>query len=178
MHPRTGQPQRPPVPCRDPFLRVLVLQQGRAVECSASAVLRQLGGAYFVISRAEGVVSEPYPDLPTLFTSLGRSLAQGRGGRVLEWDGLILSQDASGEVGGPYPAFDDWVWGEGEIVCREEGPTETCMSVGGRYIHHWRGMYFLTVDPLPTCDLSFSSLDGALCELRALSYLSPRIQDG
>ncbi|HSG47293.1 MAG TPA: hypothetical protein VLA43_05670 [Longimicrobiales bacterium] len=173
-----GSLRREPRPCGDPFLRLLVLQQGRAVECSATGDLRQFGGAYFVVSGAGAVVSEPFPDLPALFTTLGRPLVQGAGGRVLEWEGLILSEDAAGEVAGPYPGFDEWVWNEGETVSREEGPTATCMSWGGRYIHHWRGLYFLTVDPLPTCGISFTSLEGARRELLGLSYLALKLQDG
>lgn len=161
-----------------PSLRILVLQQGRRVGCSGETALLRLGEAWFAEDRAAGIMTGPYPDVATLFAAQGRPFAVGPGGQVLEWSGLVASRDDDGEVAGPYDGLDEWMWDQAEMVSREVGPTGTCMSFGGRYIHHWRGLYFVTVDPLPARDHIFPSLEQARDELRALSYMALRLQHG
>ncbi|MDT8342210.1 MAG: hypothetical protein RQ751_11920 [Longimicrobiales bacterium] len=174
-------PDAPPVPATDPCpasLRVLVLQRGRALEWTGGFVVYDLGSAWFAVERGTGEMTGPYPDVASLFSLRGRVLASGPGGELLEWDEMVVSRACDGEVAGPYPHVDEWIWAQGEIVFQEQGPTGSCLSTGGRFIHHWRGHYFVTVDPLPVSGYAFPTLEQARGALRALSFLTARLSRG
>lgn len=157
----------------EPFLRVLVLQQGREVECSPGAAIRRLGDAYFVVNARGAEVVGPYPNLPALFQAHGTLLVQAAGGRILEWEGWVLSQDDQGRVAGPYPGFDEWVWMEGELLPPIPFESDGSPAQGGR-VHHWRGRYFISVDPLPAFHAPFESAESAESAARELTILSTR----
>jgi len=161
----------------EPFLRVLVLQQGREVECSPDAAIRLLRDAYFVVRARGAEVVGPYPDLPALFEAHGTLLVQTAGGRILEWEGWVLSQDERGRVAGPYAGFDEWIWMEGELLPPVPFETDGTPTQEGR-VHHWQGRYFISVDPLPACHAPFESAESAARELTALCARgSARLRD-
>jgi hypothetical protein len=143
-------------------VNVLVHRYGSVVEASETSEVRQVGSAYFYVLEPGIAVSDPYPDLPSLFATEGSTLVSGPAGRVLEWQGWVLSEDRHGTQAGPFPGFDEWVWAAGETVWRSASPSPTGQGAWHRFVHAWKGFHFVTVDPFPTGPKAYPSLESAL----------------
>ncbi|MEJ2539394.1 MAG: hypothetical protein P8188_05410 [Gemmatimonadota bacterium] len=147
-------------------LRVLILQRGRALEVLGDLSLHEVDGACFGLQGKDQRVLGPFAGVDDLFRRLGRRLFCHAGGCVYELEGWVLSVDSDGCVGGPYPDFDEWVWTEGETVSRERARAS---GMGFRWVHRWQGLFFLTVDPLPSSPVSFPSAESARAHGRSMA---------
>lgn len=165
-------------PRTEDLLRVLVHQRGREVERGTTGRVVRVEDAFFHVGVPGDEVSGPYPHLTALFQVHGRTLAVAGEGVVLEWEGWVLSRRPDGREAGPFEGFDEWVWNEADPVGRDPVHTGGGFGLLSRHIHHWEGLYFVTVDPLPALAFSFGSLDQALQELRAFPYLQLDLRDG
>jgi hypothetical protein len=158
-------------------LSVLAHRLGQLVESSNAADVRRVGAAHFLVTKTGTDISDPYPDLPTLFAEEGTILVSGERGRILEWEGWVLSEDSQGAVAGPFQGFDEWVWVEARTVWRSAGGCAPGSGSGRRFVHEWRGFHFISVDPFPAAPVAFSSLEEALSEIQAIPALAPRLRE-
>lgn len=142
-------------------LRLLVMQRGVEVACDGEDSIRCIDDTFFEMTGPDRQVSEPFTGLEELFASRGFIRYTSPGGRILGWRDWTLSVDHDGCLAGPYETFDEWVWAEAETVTRDEAHWQVRLGTGARYIHHWNGLYFLSVDPLPTVPVAFTSLESA-----------------
>lgn len=165
-----------PDPTRHPTaveisLRVLVLQRGVPMDTVGDLALYQVDSSCFALQGPEQRVLGPFAGIGDLFSHLGQRLFCHAGGCVYGLDGWVLSVDSDGWVGGPYPDFDEWVWTEAETVSRERSSLKSA-GFGSRYVHRWRDLFFLTVDPLPSPLVSFRSEESALAHGRRLGVIA------
>lgn len=141
------------------------------METIGDLVLYQLDASCFALQGADQRVLGPFAGVEDLFQRAGQRLFCHAGGCVYGLEGWVLSVDSDGWVAGPYPDFDEWVWTEAETVSRERssgrGP-----ELGFRYVHRWRDLFFLTVDPLPSPLVSFRSEESALAHGRRLGVIA------
>lgn len=158
-------------------LSVLAHRLGQLVESSNAADVRRVGAAHFLVTKTGTDISDPYPDLPTLFAEEGTILVSGERGRILEWEGWVLSEDSQGAVAGPFQGFDEWVWLEAKTVWRSVGGCAPGSGPGRRFVHEWRGFHFISVDPFPAAPVAFSSLEEALSEIHTIPALDPRLRE-
>jgi hypothetical protein len=161
---------RPPTSVEN-ALRVLILQRGVEMETVGDLTLYQVDTSCFALQGPDRRLLGPFAGMEDVFRGLGRRLFCHAGGCVYGLEGWVLSVDSDGWVAGPYPDFDEWVWSEAETVSREHsslrGP-----GLGYRYVHRWRDLFFLTVDPLPSPLLSFRSEASALAHGRSLGVIA------
>jgi hypothetical protein len=141
------------------------------METVGDLTLYQVDTSCFAFQGPERHILGPFAGVEDVFRRLGRRLFCHAGGCVYGLEGWVLSVDSDGWVAGPYPDFDEWVWTEGETVSRERsslrGP-----ALGYRYVHRWRDLFFLTVDPLPSPLVSFRSAASALAHGRRLGVIA------
>ena len=177
--PQTGYPAGPghPLNLTDPLLAVLLITRGLEIERDGEQSVYRLGRAYFLADRRFGRVRGPYADMAAVFRHHGTVFLEAPGAEILEWGGLVLSREAEGSTGGPYPSLDDWIWGEATLLDEWMRGPGGAPKVPGRYIHEWRGFYFVTLDPFPAVPRAFRTLPEALGHLPLVPVApSPRIR--
>ena len=171
VKPDTTRPEARPPNSVEVSLRVLVLQRGREMERIGDLALYELDSSCFALQGVEQRVLGPFAGVEDLFRRLGRRLFCHAGGCVYGLEGWVLSVDSDHWVAGPYPDFDEWVWTEAEIVSRERASAKSA-AAGCRYVHRWRDLFFLTVDPLPSPLVSFRSEESALAHGRRMGVIA------